>query len=162
MPNGATAMNEWQHLPERTLSRSVQLGFAAEIFWRSGALPSQSWIIPVHILPAIQLGQVEFAFDATGAPEALVTWAFLEDSVAAQLEADPWRLMHFSEWNEGTNLWVMAMLSVPGRAAPLLLRVLRGRLAGYERVRGYQRHRDGLIGRLIDRSRPHRRHARRG
>jgi hemolysin-activating ACP:hemolysin acyltransferase len=140
-------------VPEFVVERAAQIGFATQIFWRSGMLPSQSWLIPVFVPPAIALRQVAFDFDVHGVPRALIAWAYLTETVSAELTANPWRELHVSEWNEGTELWIVALLGSPDGACRLLRRMLRGRLSGFSRVRGFQRNPDGSIKRLRDRSR---------
>jgi cytolysin-activating lysine-acyltransferase len=140
------------HVPAWALDRATQIGFATQIFWRSRMAPAQSWLIPTYMVPAIALRQAEFDFGANGMPEAVIGWAFLSEAVSQELARNPWRQLHTSEWNEGTELWILALLGGPGKAAPLLRRVLRGRLGGFRRIRGYQRNPDGSIKRLLDRS----------
>jgi hemolysin-activating ACP:hemolysin acyltransferase len=139
-------------VPAWAVDRATEIGFATQIFWRSGMSPAQSWLIPTYLLPAMGLRQAAFDFGANGMPEAVIGWAFLSEAVSRELARNPWRQLHASEWNEGTELWILALLGSPGKAAALLRRVLRGPLADFRRIRGFQRHPDGSIKRLLDRS----------
>jgi len=131
-----------------TIDRSVQLGFALEIFWRSGMQSHQSWIISAYILPGIQLGQIAFAFDRGGLPVGLVSWAYLADEVSDALSVDAWRPLHISEWNEGTNAWIMALLAKHGSASSTFRKALKGGLGAAATIRGYERAADGAPARL--------------
>lgn len=142
-----------ERVPRLVVERSAQVGFATQIFWRSGMPPAQSWLVPAHVVPAIALRQAAFGFDVNGVPEALISWAYLTEDVSAELARDPGRALHPSEWNEGTELWILALFGAPGRAGPLLRRTLHERLSRFSRVRGFQRNPDGSIRRLLDRSR---------
>jgi hemolysin-activating ACP:hemolysin acyltransferase len=140
-------------VPPAFVTRATLVGFASHVFWRSGTVQNLAWTIPDHVLPALALRQIEFGFDAKGMPESLIAWATVSDEVAAELTENPARRLHMSEWNEGLNLWIVALIAGPRRGAPLLRRLLRGRLAGFERIRGHQRNRDGTIRRFLDRTR---------
>jgi|GEM_PF-4150239 hemolysin-activating ACP:hemolysin acyltransferase len=131
-----------------TIDRSVQLGFALEIFWCSGMQAHQGWIIPAHILPAIQLDQIMFAFDQAGLPVGLVSWAYLADDVHNALLVDAWRPLHISEWNEGSNLWIMTLLAKRGSAYFTFRSALRGGLGTRVAIHGYERAPDGQPAKL--------------
>ncbi len=59
------------------------------------------------IMPAIQMGQIMFAFDRAGVPLAYWTWANLAEDVERRLMADSYARLHESEWNEGGRLLVL-------------------------------------------------------
>jgi cytolysin-activating lysine-acyltransferase len=70
--------------------------------------------IGLWIQPAIFLDQIRIFRDRRGLPVGYVTWAFLSADVAAECRSQPNRILHFSEWNEGNNLWIMDILALPG------------------------------------------------
>jgi hemolysin-activating ACP:hemolysin acyltransferase len=133
------------------VNRAAQIGFASQILWRNPAYAPCMWMIPALLGPAIALRQVAFDFDAAGLPRAVVAWAYLSERVSIDFASNPGRPFHISEWNEGADLWVMALFASPGSAAPLLRKLLARDWRGAERIRGFGRGTDGRITDLIDR-----------
>jgi cytolysin-activating lysine-acyltransferase len=62
---------------------------------------------PAWIEPAILLDQIHILYDPQGQVVGYVTWAFLASDAEERLMHDPEVLLHISEWNEGTRLWIL-------------------------------------------------------
>jgi len=88
--------------------------------------------IEAQLIQPIRLRQVEIVYGARQLPLAYASWAFVTEEVATRLAADPEFLLHPSEWNEGTLLWIMDFVALRSRALPLA-RALRTRLSARHR-----------------------------
>lgn len=84
--------------------------------------------VEAQLVPPIRLRQVRMMFGPKRIPLAFASWAFVSASVSDELRANPNRLLHLSEWNEGTILWIMDFVAIRGRAGDLA-RSLRDQLA---------------------------------
>jgi len=133
---------------EPFVERACLIGFAMQTLWMSRLPYHQAWIIPAMVVPAITLRQIEFAFSPAGQPEALIAWACVTERVTQELTLDPARPLHISEWNEGSDLWIVAALGVPGRTSSLVRTMPRTTFSNFERIRGIQRRADGTVDRI--------------
>lgn len=102
--------------------------------FRIGALEPQ-------VLPALDLNQACVLRDHRGVISGYALWAFVSDAVLAELIADPMRLLHRSEWNEGLNLVVTDFVAPAGRARSLARRLLSVELSGFDFAIGIRRDR---------------------
>ncbi|WP_295168426.1 toxin-activating lysine-acyltransferase [uncultured Brevundimonas sp.] len=64
--------------------------------------------------PPLRLGQAAGVSNDDGALVMLITWAFLSRHLADDIERNGDRLLHPSEWNEGTVPWVVDLYSAEG------------------------------------------------
>jgi cytolysin-activating lysine-acyltransferase len=91
-----------------TQERATLLGYAVMVLLQSKKYSLfQILTIQYWIEQAIALSQIKFFFDWDGSPIGYVTWAYLAQDVEHRLVNDNGFLLHFSEWNEGSNLWVI-------------------------------------------------------
>jgi hemolysin-activating ACP:hemolysin acyltransferase len=73
--------------------------------------------ITLWIEPAIRHEQIHFFFDDAGQACGYVTWAWLAADSERRLLHDPDVLLHISEWNEGSSLWILDfVVGVSGRS----------------------------------------------
>lgn len=135
------------------VDRATQLAFSLQILLQSGLRDQMVWIVRDHLIPAITVQQIAFDFDSLGAPRAVIIWAFLSDEVHSEFSANPFRSFHMSEWNEGTNLWIMNLFGRKGFTVSLLRHVLSSRLSSFDAVSGFRRNSDGSIRGLLTRTR---------
>lgn len=126
----------------------LALGSVARVLLETPRRQLSLGAIAVQVLPAIQLAQIAFCFDGRGRPVGYATWAFVTERVAMELEVDPARVLHVSEWNEGSILWVMDFVAPMGHASELA-RVVRNRLPTAHLFRGARRSADGAIRRVV-------------
>jgi hemolysin-activating ACP:hemolysin acyltransferase len=67
-----------------------------------------------RLLPPLRLQQIKiFYHQNRHFPIGYVTWAFLAPDVERRLLEDPTSELHLSEWNEGTDVWIMDLVA-PG------------------------------------------------
>jgi cytolysin-activating lysine-acyltransferase len=93
---------------ENTREHAVLLGYAVMVLLQSKKYSLfQILTIKYWINQAITLGQIKFFFDWDGSPIGFITWAYLAKDVEIRMANDKSFLLHFSEWNEGGNLWVI-------------------------------------------------------
>lgn len=73
------------------------------------------------VRPPVKLSQIVIGLCAyRGTPRAYVTFAYLSDKVLNELESSTDRALHYSEWNEGTNLFVDDVVAPTGDASAFL------------------------------------------
>lgn len=126
----------------------LALGSVARVLLETPRRQFSLGAIAVQVLPAIQLGQIAFCFDGRARPVGYATWAFLTERVAMELEADPTRVLHVSEWNEGSVLWIMDFVAPMGHALELA-RTVRDRLPSARVFRGARWSAGGAIRRAV-------------
>jgi len=129
---------------------AAQLGFITKILFQSPRVAFRIASISSQIWPAIQLGQSAIFFTQQGVPFGYAIWAFLSDEVSAEVAQDDKRLLHLSEWNEGTNLWIMDFLTTRGDVFRLASKLRRSHLMQHDRFRGIRRNADGTIKKIVD------------
>ncbi|HWU78854.1 MAG TPA: toxin-activating lysine-acyltransferase [Caulobacter sp.] len=130
--------------------RGAQLGFATELLFETERRQFRIAAIQAQIWPAIRLGHIEFDFDLRGAPSAYLMWAFVSDEVLAELQSDPARLLHLSEWNEGHNLWLVDIVAPRGGARRLLSRLRVERFADHDVAHATRRDAGGAIRKVVN------------
>lgn len=126
----------------------LALGSTARILLETPRRYLSLGAIAVQVLPAIQLGQIAFCFDGRGRPVGYATWAFLTERVAMELGVDSTRVLHVSEWDEGSILWIMDFVAPMGHAMELA-RTVRSRLPSAHMFRGARWGADGAIRRAV-------------
>ncbi len=128
-----------------TKERATLIGYAVMVLLQSKKYSLfQVLTIRCWIEQAITLGQIKFFFDWDGTPIGYVTWAYLAEDVESRLLGDNNFSLHFSEWNEGGNLWVIDFCMPTGsvkEAARYFLEEIRsfyvGRLSWVRRDPNY-------------------------
>ncbi len=100
--------------------------------FRIGALEPQ-------VLPALEVQQAVVLRDNRGSVQGYALWAFVTDVVLNELVADPMRLLHRSEWNEGLNLVIMDFVALDGAARALARRLRMIELRGFEKAYAIRR-----------------------
>jgi cytolysin-activating lysine-acyltransferase len=131
-------------------SYSAALGFVLQLLFDTTRKTFSIAAILRQVVPALQLKQIEFCFDARGNPVGYATWAYLTDEVAENICRDDRKLLHLSEWNEGTHIWIIDFVAPYGQAHILARQMRRGRLAAAGRIRAVRRNADGSLRRLAD------------
>lgn len=71
-------------------------------------------------MPAIEHGNIYFAFSGNGDPIAYWIWAHLTSDVEQRLLNNPHDVLHMSEWNEGENLWFLDFCAPHGHLNDIL------------------------------------------
>lgn len=66
--------------------------------------------VTLWIEPAVRHEQIHFFRDETGQVCGYITWAWLAGDAEWRLLHDPNVLLHISEWNEGSRLWILDFL----------------------------------------------------
>jgi cytolysin-activating lysine-acyltransferase len=113
-------------------TRFERLGLATELLCR--IRPGQKYgleFIWQRLQPAIILNQICFGFEERCRVVAFWTWAFLAPDVEERLVRDPSTILHFSEWNEGPNLWVLDLVAPFGHLIDVIRFLQRGFFAGH-------------------------------
>jgi hemolysin-activating ACP:hemolysin acyltransferase len=132
------------------LKYSSTLGFVLQLLYATSRKSFSIASISLQVQPAIQLEQIEVCHDWRGNPVGYATWAYVTDEVADELCRDGDRLLHFSEWNEGLNVWIIDFVAPHGHARMLARQLGRGPLARAARVRGVRQNSNGGIRRVAD------------
>lgn len=65
------------------------------------------------LIPAIATKQIRIFCDRRGRPVGYLTWAFLTEATEQRWLANPDGILHLSEWNEGTRLWLIDLVALP-------------------------------------------------
>ena len=105
MANQEERLNRWH----RELGEIITLMLQTPAYSRYPIGSIGAWI-----QPAIFHQQARVFRDTRDVPVGYVTWAFLSPEVAVACSAQANRILHFSEWNEGDQLWLMDFLALPG------------------------------------------------
>lgn len=119
-------------------SRAEKYGYAVTLMCASkshSALPL-SYVRAV-VQPAVRLGNIKFYFNEEGSIVGYVIWALLATDVEERLMTGTLAL-HLSEWNEGTNLWIVDLL-VPAGSFKYVLEDMKGTLFSSHRSAKYRR-----------------------
>lgn len=106
--------------------------------------------IALQTMPALRVNQLCVIRNSRGEPIGYAIWAFLSDEVAAEMQANPDRLLHYSEWNEGLNAWIIDFVALPGFARALASALRHGPLKGFNRFKGIRTRPDGSIRKVVD------------
>ncbi|WP_367948764.1 toxin-activating lysine-acyltransferase [Pseudomonas graminis] len=84
------------------------LGYAVMLITNSPTYRfSQVLALKIWIEPAILHQQIAFIFSGFGDVRGYYTWALLSDEVSSRLINDADFMLHPSEWNEGSSLWII-------------------------------------------------------
>lgn len=124
---------------------SAVYGHALRLLWATSGKQAALGDISRRLWPAVLLKQIDFLFNSKGVPVGFVTWAYLTEGCAQDLINDPDYILHLSEWNEGDQLWIMDVVSVPGQVRNLARKLRKTRLRRASRLYG-QRRRSGGCG----------------
>lgn len=111
---------------------SFEFGAILRLLSATGRRDLRLGSIEAQLMQPIRLRQVEIVYGPRRLPLAYASWAFVTTEVAARLAKEPTFLLHPSEWNEGTLLWIMDFVALKSRAFPLA-RALRTRLSARHR-----------------------------
>lgn len=123
-----------------------QLGLVAGLMCDSKVYRSHPLAyLPRWILPAIAHQFICFAFEERGRPLAYWTWAFLAPDVEDRLIRNPDARLHESEWNEGSNLWVMDFVAPHGYVMDIVRYLQRSFFSRYGVAHSIRRHPDGSV-----------------
>lgn len=69
------------------------------------------------VFPAVVLGQLKIHYSLRNEPVGYATWAYLSPRAASRIRTEGDPELHFSEWNEGLELWIMDFCSLKGYAS---------------------------------------------
>lgn len=117
----------------------VQLGYAVSILCASRrATGRQVRFFKNVLVPAIQHKQLALLFDEDGEAAAYVVWASLTPEVEQRITRTGRLGLHFSEWDEGSRIWVVDIVARPGYLK-YLLQFCRDDLFRHEAVVSYLR-----------------------
>lgn len=126
-------------------TRSERLGLATELLCRARTPNDYSLdYLRTRIVPAIVLDQIHFAFEERCQVVAMWTWAYLAPDVEVRLQGDPNSLLHLSEWNEGTSLWIMDIIAPFGHIREVIRFLRKGFFSGDEYARTIRINRHGV------------------
>lgn len=100
--------------------------------------------ITLWIEPAIRHGHIHFFRDEAGIPIGYVTWALLNKDTEHRLIHDPDVLLHISEWNEGSSLWIMDFVLLGG-GLRIRLRETAALFGEYSCAQSLRRRDDGTV-----------------
>lgn len=100
--------------PDR-VERYSQIGYAMHLLSQSPrARHRQALYVNMILAPALEHRQIAFYFDEDGAPAAFVVWVHLAADVEQRIMSTSKLDLHFSEWNEGSSLWIMDLVAPRG------------------------------------------------
>jgi cytolysin-activating lysine-acyltransferase len=136
---------------EMQVQLSCQIGSLMQVLLNTERRTFKLISIALQTIPALRVNQMCVIRNERGEPTGYVLWAFLSDEVASQMIANPDRLLHYSEWNEGLNLWIIDFVAQPGFARKLVSALRNGPLREFDRFHGIRIRGDGAIRRIVDR-----------
>ncbi len=108
--------------------RATQLGWACTLLFETERRRLSIAAAYLWLWPAIRLGQIAMVFGPEGRPLAYATWAYLTPEAGEAFVRNDPPFLELSDWNEGTELWILDFVAREGGAA-LLARKLREILA---------------------------------
>lgn len=76
------------------------------------------------LIIAQRLGHCFTYFDFRGGPIAYIVWAYLADDTALALARSGQAALHYSEWNEGAQLWLIEVCAPYGHFRQAVSRAL--------------------------------------
>lgn len=95
-------------------------GMALDLFNKTDRKSISIAALDAFTAPAIKLKQIELAVCAhRNLPRAFLAYAYLSDSVLEGLRQTD-RILHISEWNEGTNFFIMDICAPFGNTSGFL------------------------------------------
>ena len=125
--------------------RYEQMGLVAELSGKSSYRFLPIARFAAWVSPAIAHRQIKFAFDESGNPIAYWTWAWLAPDVSKRMTGDPRALLHESEWNEGSELWIMDFIVLSGHLMDVIRYIQEVQFPGLSQAFSVRRHRDGTL-----------------
>lgn len=99
----------------------IHLGWCVQVILMTDLRYLRIASIEPQLIPAITLKQIKFNLNERGIPTSFITWAYVSESTLQKLRHNPDYLLHFSEWNEGTNVLIMDIVAPFGDLKRLLL-----------------------------------------
>lgn len=72
-----------------------------------------------------QLGQIAFCGAPGFSSIAYMTWAYLSKEMSERMTSGDVECLHFSEWNEGAELWIIDLVSAVPIDRAILRRLLK-------------------------------------
>ncbi|WP_170912713.1 toxin-activating lysine-acyltransferase [Xanthomonas axonopodis] len=126
-----------------------QVGTATSLMLQTKEYPHFALAcVKVWLYPPILMKQIRFFYDYRGQPIGYATWAFLSDDVVDRLKNDPRFILHDSEWNEGSNVWVMDFVAISGYSRNLVAKLAEVEFLDCALVKSARRRPDGKLGRV--------------
>lgn len=123
-----------------------QLGLATELMCVAPRLLRHPLsFVRNRVRPAIQHGYIQFAFDDAGSPLAFWTWAFLAMDVVHRVSLQPYYVLHQSEWDEGSSLWILDLVAPYGHARDVMHFIARSFFKEYKRAYSVRRTASGRV-----------------
>lgn len=98
---------------------------------------------PLHVMPALELGQARVYLDRAGQAAAFMTWAWLSDAVEAELHRSG-RAPAREDWASGDRAFVHDWVALP-RGTQVVVRDLKYGLFRDHVVTGIRRRADGSV-----------------
>jgi hemolysin-activating ACP:hemolysin acyltransferase len=98
---------------------------------------------PVHVMPALKLGQARVYLDLDGQATAFITWAWLSDAVEAEFLSSG-RAPTQEDWTSGNRAFVHDWVALP-RGTHVVVRDLKYGLFRDHVVTGIRRRSDGSV-----------------
>lgn len=132
------------------LQLSCHVGSLVQILLNTERKTFKLASIALQTMPAIRVNQVCVIRNERDEPIGYALWAFVSDEVASEMVANPDRLLHYSEWNEGLNLWIIDFVALPGFARLLASTLRNGPLKSFDRFHGIRTRTDGSIRRVVN------------
>ncbi|WP_052689302.1 toxin-activating lysine-acyltransferase [Xanthomonas albilineans] len=122
----------------------TEVGKAIQLLMRTDRKKFSIAATYMWLWPAIRLGQIMTLRNSRGLWVAYATWAYLSPEIAARRwNSDP-PYLHLSEWNEGSELWLIDFVAPFGNVRELS-KLLKNKFAvEHERVNYVSRHPVGI------------------
>lgn len=71
--------------------------------------------LKMWVLPPVQLSQFHlFVDEVDGKLLGYMTWAWFSEETEQRWKAGTMDVIHVSEWNEGSRLWIIDFVTLPG------------------------------------------------
>jgi len=97
--------------PDENQGEYAQVGMVLDLLLKTSRKTLSISTIDAFLVPAIRLKQIELALCSyRKLPRGMLTYAFLSEEKLGEFEAGHDPILHLSEWNEGTNFFVMDLL----------------------------------------------------
>jgi cytolysin-activating lysine-acyltransferase len=137
------------------MTRYAQLGAVVDLLNGCNRRSYHISALEYWIKPAIELEQIRVFFDDTsGLPVAYITWAYLGDDVSKRMSIDSVNALHFSEWNEGLNLWILDFVAPYGHAREVIRFIKKNMFQHHCLARAVRRDGNDVMKRLCVLKRP--------
>lgn len=125
-----------------------QLGLATALASQSRYRAFPTARLQTWVWPAIAHHQIQFAFDESGVPVAYWTWAWLAPDVECRIIEISSAQLHESEWNEGSNLWIMDFVVVQDYLTDVVRHLCCTKFEEVAKAYSLRRHRNGELKRV--------------